>query len=552
MKKVLALLLAVMMLVSVVAGCAQITPATSDGQESAAPEKGDEEAEAQPDAAANEAFANLPETVFDSEPIVATPEMYPDIDFNTPYTVKMYLIGNTPNDLDKILSLVNEYLEKFNTKLEVTMMSWSDYTTMYPLVLAGGEDIDCIFTAPWCMMYTEVEKGSFYTLTEDFINKYMPLSKIYQPEASWEEAKVGGKIVVIPSNNAAIQAKIVGIRQDIADKYGIDKLSNWDDFMNFMLTVAEKETPESGIYAMAADSDNTELWHIYRQQFDTFYVNDSNLLTLLYSYTDRQFPTADDIKFCWGTDWFRDFAHDMKKLADAGCWSRSALSNTISEYDSFAALQGAAIAWNGSVFQYMERAEETEGVYCNAYDLTSENMVGTESYINNAMAIAAGSKDPARTAMLLDILHMDTYVHRLLYLGIEGEHYTIDEKGNYTELEAAVNYSAANLSLSWANTNNNLHEAGVPEREQVIIDSWNERATSNPVIAFTFDEAPVSEYTAAIKEVLADYVPMLMLGLVDDVDATIDEMMEKCNNVGLETVMEEFANQFNDWVEANK
>ena len=552
MKKILVLLLSTMLLASVIAGCGQATPSTAGTTETAPAETSVEDAGEQESSGAEDAFANLPASVHDSEPIVATPEMYPDIDFSKPYTVQMYLIGNTPNDFDRIVALVNEYLQKFNTQVKITMMSWSDYTTMYPLVLAGGEEIDCIFTAPWCMMYSEVEKGSFYTLTDEFISKYMPLSKIYQPEASWEEAKVGGNIVVIPSNNAAIQAKIVGIRQDIADKYGIEKLSNWDDYMNFMLTVAEKETPETGIYAMAADSDNTELWHVYRQQFDTFYVNDSNLLTFLYSYANREVPAAEDIKFAWGTDWFRDFAHDMKTLADAGCWSRSALSNTISEYDSFAALQGASIAWNGSVFQYMERAEETEGVYCNAYDLTSENMVGTESYINNAMAIAAGSKDPGRTAMLLDILHMDTYLNRLLYLGIEGEHYTIDDEGNYTELEAATNYSAGNLSISWANTNNNLHEAGVPEREQVILDSWEERATSNPVIAFTFDEAPVSEYTAAIKEALADYVPMLMLGLVDDVDATIDEMMERCNSIGLDIVMEEFANQYNAWLEANK
>ena len=41
---------------------------------------------------------------------------------------------------------MNAILEPFNTTLAVTFMSWSDYQTMYSLNLAGGADIDIIFT----------------------------------------------------------------------------------------------------------------------------------------------------------------------------------------------------------------------------------------------------------------------------------------------------------------------------------------------------------------------------------------------------------------------
>ena len=60
--------------------------------------------------------------------------MYADTDLSDPYTVNMYLIGDTPNDWDEVEAKINEYLEPFNTQLETTFMSWSDYNTMYTLV----------------------------------------------------------------------------------------------------------------------------------------------------------------------------------------------------------------------------------------------------------------------------------------------------------------------------------------------------------------------------------------------------------------------------------
>ena len=43
---------------------------------------------------------------------------------------------------------------------------------------------------------------------------------------------------------------------------------------------------------------------------------------------------------------------------------------------------------------------------------------------------------------------------------------------------------------------------------------------------------------------------MLELGLVDDVDATIDEMVKKCYDAGLQNVIDEFYSQYNTWLES--
>ncbi|MBQ9309109.1 MAG: ABC transporter substrate-binding protein [Clostridia bacterium] len=478
--------------------------------------------------------------------ITATPETYANVDLSKAYTVSLYLIGDRPNDWEKVEAKVNDYLTAFNTSIKTTFMSWSDYQTMYSLVLTGN-DVDLIFTAPWCYMYTEAAKGSFYELTDEFIEKNMPLTKQYQAAESWDETTLSGKTIAVPSNVAQPMGKMVAIRQDIADKLDIAPLTSWEDYKQFCLAVAEKETPETGIYALAAAGDNNELWDVYREQFDTMLALDSSFMDFIYSYDGKTLPTMDDIKLVYETDWFRAYAHDMKEMADAGCWSRSALTNTITDDDAFGNLQGASIAWNASVFTYMKQAEKNEGVYCTAADIISDHFVGAEAYSNNDMAIAAGSRNPARAAMVLDIMKFDTYVNHLLLLGIEGEHYTIDDEGHYTRLDASAEYAPMLISASWAIKNGDLSESGAPEREQAIADAWEARVMSNPTITFVFDDSRIKAYTAAVQAVLDDYVPMLELGLVSDVDATLDEMIKKCYDSGLQNVYDEFASQYNSW-----
>ena len=47
-----------------------------------------------------------------------------------------------------------------------------------------------------------------------------------------------------------------------------------------------------------------------------------------------------------------------------------------------------------------------------------------------------------------------------------------------------------------------------------------------------------------MNEVCSQYVPMLELGLVDDVQGTINELNEKCKTAGLEKVQQEFLDQY--------
>ena len=557
MKKVTALLLALCLAATMLAACSSSSGDKKEdtkAAETTAAEKTEAAKNDETDAATEapapsggDPFADLPDSVVMGGTIKGTPEMYPDVDLSSHETIYVTLVGDTPNDFPDIKDKINEYLEPFNTDVEFTIYGWSEYGDMYTLALTSGEKIDLIFTAPWCYLWTEANKGSFKSFDDEFLGKYMPLTKKYQLPESMAGVKLNGKYIALPQNTTNPNGKIVAIRQDLAEKYGINELKSWDDYMNYMLTIAEKETPESGILAIAAAGNNSEFWDVYQQQIGRMQaMKTGDYCSFTYTY-DQKIPAFDEIELCWDTDLFRDFCKDMKTLMDAGAWSRSALTNSITDDDAFAALSGASIAWNGTVFNYMEMAEKTEGVRTMAYDITMDHFAPAEAYNNNDMAITSSSKNPERAAMVLDLFKNDTYLNHLFRLGIEGVHYTIDENGFYTELDKAADYPSDNVSICWAIKNGDIEQAGVEERKKAISDEQKAKMAACPTEGFVFDDSAVQFEKAAVDEVFMNYVPSLELGLFDDPDATIDQMLKEAEAAGLDALKQEFQKQYEAW-----
>ena len=152
--------------------------------------------------------------------------------------------------------------------------------------------------------------------------------------------------------------------------------------------------------------------------------------------------------------------------------------------------------------------------------------------------------------MVLDLLKFDTAMNHTVVLGIEGDHYNIDENRIYTETDNTASYLPDGNSLSWATRNGDVEKAGVPEREQVIYDEWKRRMTANPLTAFIFDPSPVQANADAVDSIIGDYYGMLGLGLVDDADAKLDEMLDKCYKAGLQDIYDELYKQYNAWLAA--
>lgn len=474
------------------------------------------------------------------------------VDTSKPYTVLMYLVGGKLEGTDAVVAEINKILEpEYNTTLEVEYLEWSDYQTKYPLILAGGEKCDLIYAASWCYLYTEAAKGSYYELDEDFIKTNMPMTYANQKAESWGQTTINGVCVGVPCNMMVPNYKYVAIRQDLAEKYGITALNSWDDYMNYCLTIAEKETPVSGIFALDAANDNIELWRTYYQITNQMAVYSENFMTTYRE--DGSLPAAEDFTYTYTNDTYRSFCKEMKKLADAGAWSRSAMSNNgVGNYESFGNLTGASEVWNGTIFNYMHQAEQNEGVRAEAYDLSPDAHVFAEEYNNSVMCIGAASENPERAALVMDLLGYDYELNLLALLGLKDINWEDRGNGYYFSDTSQKSYPACSNALGWWCKKDYMISVYDDARREAFDNNFKSRMVSNPCTTFVFDEAPVKAYMAAVTAIQSEYFGALTLGLVDDVDATFDEMIGKMNNAGLPKVMEEFTKQYNAWLETQK
>ena len=181
-----------------------------------------------------------------------TPADFPNTDLSKHYEVQMFSSNAATDKEEQTMAELNRILEErgFNTSVRlIHVLANSNGANLYTMTLASGEVADVYFTAAWKYMWTEAAKGSWMELEPEFIEKYMPTTWKTQAPESWSEVTYNGDIIAVPGNYAPTNPKMVCVRKDLMEKYGYESLNGWEEFKDFLLTIAEKETPESGIFA---------------------------------------------------------------------------------------------------------------------------------------------------------------------------------------------------------------------------------------------------------------------------------------------------------------
>ena len=474
-----------------------------------------------------------------------TPDMYPNTDLSEHKTVEMLLVGDTPADWEMVLGAINEELAEFNTTLHVTFLSWSDHPTMYPLLLTGGDQLDvCYCAAGWCHLWEEAGNENFYVLTEDFIEKYMPLTAQYQDPDSWMEVKLDGKIQAVAQGWCPTGPVLVAIRGDVREKYGLDKINDYASYKAYLLGVAE-HTGETGLIALNCDASEgvrDQYWRGTGLEYMT------TATSWRYIYKGGELPTADELTYTYKTEAYRAYLDEAKELCEAGVWSRSALNKTETTAQSFGNGTSAAMQWNYTIYQYMDLAEKIDGVYCEDYDLAPESFHTTESYNNSCLAISAASKDVERAAMIIDVLKWDYTMNMKICYGIEGYHYIDNKDGTYdVNPDHTSGYVPSCIALSWIVRNGDMSEKFTDPREKAMYDSCESRAAGNVTNGFVFNTEPVVNEKAAVDAVVSEYRNSLGLGFFDDADAAYAEFMGMMDEAGFEALDTEFRTQYAAW-----
>lgn len=461
-------------------------------------------------------------------------------------TLQCYFVGDKPQDMDLVVAEANKILlEKLNTEINIQFLGWSDFGTKYTLVLAGGEDIDIVFTGDWCFYAQEARKGAFLEITDELLDSYMPLTKASQNPDSWEQARVDGKIYCLPNNNLDVtNGFILALRDDLRVKHGLPEVTDIDTLEQFYMTIAEQE---SGIFGYDASIPQVSWLRttIFSLKNGVVSPTTSTTLDQIVYWTPGQEISLDDLVWLYETPTFIEYSQRMQRWAQAGIWSKNALSNQVTVADAFESGRSASAAWNGSLYNYGRRMEEKNSDWDVVYiDMAPDSPRFAQRFTNDAIAIAAATKYPERAAMALDLMKNDDELNMLLIAGIEGKHWIAVDREERTYMPGPdvenFNFNAFAWGLKPADMWRRDDEA--PERV-ALNENMQKNYQARPFEGFDFDSTRVEAEIAAYSALRQEYDPLLDLGLVADVETTVAEFKAKAQAAGYDRIVAELKAQ---------
>lgn len=519
MKKVLAILLGTVMTASILAGCGSSgTASTTEGTAESTTTTTKEAAEGEDNTQAAS-----------------------DIDISEHVALKMYLVGDKPDGFDDVYAKINEILEaKLNCSIAVDWLSWSEHETKYSLLFSAGEDFDLIYSASsWCHFEQTVALGGFKALDEQFIQTYAPDVWKMMPEVAWEQATIDGSIYMVPANYVEVTPDVLAIRGDLMEKYGYEDIADYDTLIDFY-----RDCAADGIYGNAVGAGYW-LWFEHLGYNVVGGAPSSGELVLF----NGQDPEDHSLQYILDWDEFTEFCHLMKDLADVGCWPRDVLNTTQDRQDGLLSGRGASMVWNpGSCKLYANQANtEHPDWNVNVYNIMPDIGYGATKYTNGGLAININSKNAERAMMVINEFATNPEIQDLAQLGIEGVNWEAVGEDQYKIIEGA----AYNTSNNWGWRNQDIMRTLYQENPTAVdtkVNEMNEYLLSHVreehiLDGFSFDSTSVSTQYAAVEAVMGTYFDPLVNGLVDDVDASLEQFRSAMEAAGIQDILDEMQSQ---------
>ena len=453
-----------------------------------------------------------------------------------------------PTDTEKALEEVNKILkERYNTTLKVYQIGWNDWQSKYNLLLTTGENVDLVYVNS--AIYSQyAPTGAFIDLTELF-PEYMPKTYEYFTTEELAQFSIDGKIYAVPSSMRTYQPYGVVYRTDLLDELGVEKITDMESFEDFMdAVVAKGEIPYNG-------NPEDRFMRMFRAyyKFETI-ANDATSVAVIANYDDPASVVAYPF-----TDEYVEWAHRMKDYADRGYWSENALSSTMSAYDMIQLGAFPMSIENTDGFSKVVNALKGVDPSYTVDFWSLTNLTGyaiPNSILNDAFAIPKVSKNAERTMTIVEAIKTDRELYDLWMYGIEGYHYDLAEDGRLITPAAGqpdtVSYNRSSVSWFMRVDSMNRDNVNTWPGTAELQETFKQIGVANKYGTVIIDYSSVQPELAAVTQVMQQYGAPINVGLVDDVDAAIEEYRAKLQSAGVDKLVEVIRDQTMAYTESHK
>ncbi|MGN1099727.1 MAG: ABC transporter substrate-binding protein [Christensenellales bacterium] len=492
-------------------------------------------------------------------------------DNDEPYEIVWYFpfmpdgISTYPRDIDLIAEEVTKIIQpKINATLKLYPISLYLYNEQMPIKIGANEKFDIMYTSPHINhYYTNIERQAFLPL-DNLLEEYAPETKAQVPEFMWEQARVGDYIYglvnlqIIPRTDTVIINDIKAFNRFLKS----NSETSAYDYTNIYEYILEKEihpydliedyirylqqTGEGlgGLMGQLSVTDSLLTRYCWDDLgtgnyvpgvVDVYDSYDDGEIKVFNQFTSEEFIS--DIRRA-----ARDFTEGLipEKIVTDG-----AMGTTFDQYDVV-----PMSTWKPNDLRLNKKGE-----------LSTVIRLGNPNYytsfiLGSMTAISSTSENPARVMKFLELLRTDAEIQNLLVFGIEGRHFTIDDKEDRPlAVNVIPNSGWNNDYMTWAYGTEFVeglyYNKNFPDNVYEISKQINDEAHVSDVIGFNFNTTPVSAKMLDCIAIATTYLPEFSAGIHGtNIDNKYQEFINKMRIAGMDDVVAEKQKQLNEWLKS--
>ena len=556
-KKALCLLLAMIMVLSILAGCTSKPAETPDTPATSEP--------------AADNTANTPEEQPAEQP--EEPAEQPEEPALEQKTIQLMITGaGKQANSDKVWAAFNEQLQQYvpNTTVEFIDVSFDEYSEKFSQVLASGEGVDLAWTGWLINKPQNIADGNLMPL-DDLLAEYGQgiVDTLGENVVEIHRNAADGNIYYLPSWQGLCGERrgwlVVTEIAELAGDTWIDDtkaaLNKWrnnysgiEDFQA-VLDQATKylaAAKEAGKLGAGINTGRAFGWSMYNGMYSFLGVGGAEIGI---TYCDGTFTVKDGV----AGEHYKLYAKTMADWYKEG-YIRSDIMSV--DTSTLTTPKNGEITDTTYVFScdpYLTEADQEAAIADAGMDMTylpiEENayliLGGDTSY-----AIPYCADEPERAMMVLNAIYSQPDLYNTLIYGIEGEDYTKNADGTITTSYVGASPTADDSYgiQRWiiGSCKNALINNGTDPNYYADLEALEETARVNPFLNFTFDRTNVEGICASILNVYYEYGPQIDNGVAgDNWEELYNNYMAARKDAGIEELVTEFQNQLNAYIEAN-
>lgn len=440
-------------------------------------------------------------------------------------------------ELNKILR------EKAHAEIDLVGIEFGNWATQLNLMLTGGgsDSLD-LFSSFWYTSVSNlVSNGQVMKLDDLLASDGSDIKGLFKDglEQYLACGVVNGAQYGIPSMYSYSTENLYYAKKEDVAKANIDwsQVKDIDSMSDAILKIKAANPDKYFI------PGSTEPYWIPKS---IDYLGDTNYLGVLTNPT--QSTTVENY---YESEYYLNFLSHVKEWKKAGVFSPDPLSNSNPTLMSM--LMGISDGTPGYAWDAAASMKST--IAQNGIDLDGTNVTKALSTTSDATTymwhISSFSKNPEAAMRVLSVLYTDPDAAQLIANGIEGLDYSLNADGQMVYPEgkngmADLGWAAASMAY-WPNVMLCKTWAWEPTDIYEQMLEKNKTCDKSLALGFAFDSTKVADQMAACANVIAQYYTPIMYGEVD-IDATLPEFQAALKKAGIDDIIAEKQAQLDAWL----